>query len=72
MGFAGYLVEAMWDVALALILCLLLRPVREDLALLAAFFRLVATTVFGCAELFYLAAGLMLGYADDLHSRLST
>ncbi len=68
MGFAGYLVEAVCDVALALILYLLLRPVREDLALLAVFFRLVATAVFAAAELFYLAAGLILGGADDLKS----
>lgn len=38
MGFAGYLVEAMCDIALTLILYVLLRPVHEDLALLAAFF----------------------------------
>src|ERR1700682_1256375 len=40
MGFASYLVEAMCGVGLTLVLYLLLKPVREDVALLAAFFRL--------------------------------
>jgi hypothetical protein len=66
MGFAGYLVEAMCDVALTLILYVLLRPVHRDLALLAAFFRLVGTAVFGFAELFYFAPSLILGGADYL------
>src|SRR5438552_10182608 len=66
MGFASYLVEAVCDVALALILYVLLRPVRKDLALLAAFFRLVATAIFGTAELFYFGASLILGGADYL------
>ncbi len=66
MGFASYLVEAVCDVALTLILYVLLRPVRKDLALLAAFFRLVSTAIFGTAELFYFAASLILGGADYL------
>ncbi len=66
MGFASYLVEAVCDVALALILYVLLRPVRKDLALLAAFFRLVSTAVFATAELFYFAALLILGGAGYL------
>ena len=37
LGFASYLVEAMCDIALALIFYVLLKPVRRDLALLAAF-----------------------------------
>lgn len=53
MGFAAYLVEATCDIALTLILYVLLRPVGKNLALLAAFFRLVSTSVFGVAELFY-------------------
>ena len=39
MGFASYLLEAVCDIALTLILYVLLRPVRRDLALLAAFHR---------------------------------
>ena len=66
MGFASYLVEAVCDVALTLILYVLLRPVRKDLALLAAFFRLVSTATFGIAEFFYFAASLILGGADYL------
>src|SRR5436190_10705627 len=37
MGFATYLVEAVCDIALSLILYVLLRPVQKNLALLAAF-----------------------------------
>jgi hypothetical protein len=66
MGFASYLVEAVCDVALTLILYVLLRPVRNDLALLAAFFRLVSTATFAIGELFYFAASLILGGADYL------
>ena len=54
MGFAGYLVEAVCDVALSLILYVLLRPVHKDLALLAAFFGLVGTAAFAACELFIL------------------
>ena len=56
MGFAAYLVEALCDVSLTLILYVLLRPVHRNLALLVAFFRLVSTAVFGASEFFYLAA----------------
>jgi hypothetical protein len=66
LGFAAYLVEAMCDVALTLIFYILLRPVRRDLALLAVFFRLVNTILFGVAEFFYFAGGLILGGGDYL------
>ena len=66
MGFAAYLVEAACDISLSLILYALLRPVRKDLALLAAFFGLVSTAVFAGAELFYFAATHILGGADYL------
>jgi len=65
-GFAGYLIEAMCDIALTLIFYVLLRPVRRDIALLAAFFGLVGTAVFAAAELFYLAPSLILGGAGYL------
>jgi Domain of unknown function (DUF4386) len=76
LGFAGYLVEAVCDIALSLIFYVLLRPVRKDVALLAAFFGLVGTAVFAAAELFYLAPSLILrgdGYlktfsADQLNT----
>jgi hypothetical protein len=66
MGFAGYLIESVCDIALSLILYLLLRPVRKDIALLAAFFGLVGTAVFATSELFYLAPSLILGGAAYL------
>ena len=66
LGFATYLVEAVCDIALAWILYVLLRPVRRDLALLAAFFGLVSTAVFAGAELFYFAPTFILGGADYL------
>ncbi len=65
-GFASYLVEAVCDIALALIFYILLRPVRKDLALLAAFFGLVSTALFAVAELFYFAASIILGGAGYL------
>ena len=61
MGFAIYLVEAVCDIALSLVFYVLLKPVRKDLALLAAFFGLVSTALFAVAELFYYAASLVLG-----------
>jgi hypothetical protein len=67
MGLVGYVIEALCDVALTLILYVLLRPVHANLALLAVFFRLVSTAVFGVAEvLFYAAPPLILGGAEYL------
>ena len=66
LGFAAYLVEAMCDIGLTLILYVLLRPVSRNLALLAAFFRLMGTGLFAVAELFYFAAPLILGGASYL------
>src|SRR5712692_9136116 len=66
MGFASYLIEALCDVALTLILYVLLRPVHKDLALLAAFFRLVSTATFAISEFFFVAPSLILGGADYL------
>lgn len=67
LGFAGYLVEAMCDIALALIFYVLLRPVHKNLALLAAFFGLIGTATFAIAELFYyFGASLILRSPDYL------
>ncbi|HEV2852008.1 MAG TPA: DUF4386 domain-containing protein [Thermoanaerobaculia bacterium] len=66
LGFASYLVEALCDVALSLIFYVLLRPVHRDLALLAAFFGLISTALFGVAELFYFMAPIILGGTADL------
>lgn len=69
LGFASYLVEAMCDIALALIFYVLLRPVHKHLALLAAFFGLVSTATFAVAELFYYSGvSLILGGADYLNT----
>jgi uncharacterized protein DUF4386 len=66
-GFAAYLLEAVCDVSLTLVLYVSLRPVHRDLALLAVFFRLVSTAVFGVSEvLFYSAPSSILGGADYL------
>src|SRR6185369_12839490 len=45
---------------LALILYALLKPVNKYLSLLAAFFGLIATATFACAELFYFAPLVIL------------
>src|SRR4051794_10558636 len=68
LGFAAYLIEGLCDVALAWVFYLLLRPVREDLALLAAFFGLVSTATFAVCEFFYLAVSLVLRDAAYLQS----
>ncbi len=62
-GFAGYLVEAVCDVALALIFYVLLRTVRRDLALLAAFFGLVGTAIYAVGELFFFGVSYVAGGA---------
>lgn len=67
-GFAAYLVEAVCDISLSLVMYELLKPVRKDLALLAAFFGLVSTAVFAGAELFYFGASLIVGGAGYLKS----
>lgn len=66
MGFAGYLIEATCDVALALLLYVLLRSAGKHIALLAAFFGLVGTSVFAVSEFFYLAPSLILEGAGYL------
>src|SRR5437868_14914233 len=56
LGFAGYLLEALCDVALALVLYVLLKPVHRNLALLSAFFGLVSTALFAVCELLFFSA----------------
>ena len=68
LGFAGYLVEAVCDIAISLVMYVLLKPVRKDLALLAAFFGIISTTLFAVAEFFYIVAPLFVGGADYLKS----
>lgn len=67
LGFASYLIEAVCDVALSLILYVLLKPVHREIALLAVFFGLVSTAVFAVAgELFYFAPSFILRGDDYL------
>jgi len=68
LGFAGYLVEGICNVALVLIFYVLLRPVQKTIALLAVCYGLVAISVFAVAELFYVAPLLILGDADYLNT----
>jgi hypothetical protein len=65
-GFAAYLVEAVCDVALAVVFFVLLRPVDRDLALLMAFLGIVAMVTYAFAECFYFAPSLLLSGADYL------
>jgi hypothetical protein len=79
LGFASYLVEAVCDVALSWIFYVLLRPVHRDVALLAAFFGLVSTSLYGVAEVFYFAlplsltggAGYLKAFTSDQANALS-
>ena len=66
LGFAAYLVEAVCDIALAMLFYVLLAPVNRHLSLLAAFFGLVSTAVFAGGELFYFAPSLLTGDAAYL------
>jgi hypothetical protein len=56
LGFTGYLLEAVCDVGLALVLYVLLKPVDRNLALLSAFFGLVSTALFAVCEMFFFCA----------------
>ena len=65
-GLAGEMLTCACDVALAMILYVLLRPVSRNLALLAAFFRLTFVGIYGAAKLFEIAALAALGGAGYL------
>jgi hypothetical protein len=65
-GLAGEMLTCVCDVALAVILYVLLRPVSRNLALLAAFFRLTFAGVYGVTKLFEVAALVALGAAGNL------
>ena len=64
LGFAGYLLEAICDISLSLVFYVLLKPVNRSIALLAAFFGLVSTSVFAGGELFFFGSSMILGGAD--------
>ena len=65
-GLAGEMLTCVCDVALAMILYVLLRPVSRNLALLAAFFRLTFVGIYSVSKLFEIAALAALGGADVL------
>jgi hypothetical protein len=68
LGFTAYLIEALCDVTLAWLLYVVLRPVHRELALLSVFFGLVATALYGVAELFYFTSSLVVQNAASLQS----
>jgi hypothetical protein len=63
-GLAGEMLTCVCDVALALILYVLLKPVSRNMALLAAFFRLTFVAVYGAAKLLEVAALAVLNRPD--------
>jgi hypothetical protein len=65
-GLAGEMLTCVCDVALAMILYVLLRPVNQNLALLAAFLRVTFIAIYGVAKLFEIVALVVLGGADYL------
>lgn len=65
-GFVIYLVVYLSDMATALVLYILLKPVNNGLALLAAFFRFAEATILGINMLNHYAAFLILSGADNL------
>jgi len=65
-GVVGEMLTCVCDVALAMILYVLLRPVSRNLALLAAFFRLTFVGIYGVTKLFEIGALVALRGADDL------
>jgi Domain of unknown function (DUF4386) len=65
-GLAGEMLTCACDVALAMILYFLLKPVSRYLALLAAFFRLTFVAIYCVAKLFEIAALAALGGAGYL------
>src|SRR5206468_1551203 len=60
LGFAGYLLEAVCDVGLALVLYVLLKPVHRNLALLSAFFGLISTALFAVCEMLFFCAPFLV------------
>lgn len=64
-GLAGEMLTCVSDVALALILYVLLKPVNRNLALLGSFFRLTFVGIYGVAKLFEIAALVVLGRESE-------
>jgi hypothetical protein len=56
LGFAAYLVEALADVGLTWAFYVLLRPSHPQVALLAVYFRLIATAGFAMSQVLYFSS----------------
>ena len=67
-GFSGELLHIAFDVAVAVLLYALLRPVDRNIALLAAFMRLSSDIVLGVASISHFAALRLLRGAEYLGS----
>lgn len=65
-GIAGWLIVLLCDVVVAWALYVFLKPVNKSLSLLAAWFRLIYTTIHGSAMLYLLFALVLLSSADYL------
>ena len=68
LGLAADMLNCVLDVAVAMILYALLKPVDRNLALLAAFLRVAADAILGITGIFQLAAIVILGGADYLRT----
>jgi hypothetical protein len=65
-GFSGELLHLTFDVMVAVLLYVLLRPVDRTLALMAAFFRSASDVILAVASISHFAALRLLGGADYL------
>ena len=65
-GFSGELLHLTFDVMVAALLYVLLRPVDRTIALMAAFFRLTSDVILAVASISHFAALRLLGGADYL------
>ncbi len=65
-GVAGEMLTCVADVAMAMILYVLLKPVSRNVALLAAFQRVTFVAVYAVSKLFLVAAAVVLGKPDYL------
>jgi hypothetical protein len=66
LGFATYLVEALCDIALAVLFYVLLKPVSRTWALFSVFLGAFSTATYAVAEMFYFGSQLALTNAEYL------
>jgi len=65
-GIVSFIIVLILDVLVAWALYILLKPVNKNLALLAAWFRLIYTAIFGLSLYNFLSVLQLLGGADYL------